>query len=587
MARLLLAPISLCVSVLLLLGLFAPAGVAKDQYWHRDFTNFSASNSVDYQNGWRKLAIDDSFNGSATSAIFAAYAQGNETSYELCGSIEVGACTDPAASYVMGESILPVCSSSVPNNCIQALRVGTATGSAPALFSKSLGGFTYPANQSAETPAGGTVSVWSSPDFPHTGGIEYAVSAQINWFRSKGKTSYRDLTIRIAAVQERFSQESRVTMPYTVDNGGPGGSRVKGRAANHYPGKNGCFYTQFEICAYEQDFAPGTRLKLTLRVSNEVTGWLYGRLKDPVVSISDLGSGQSLVEIEAEPVAVPKLHARWNISELPDVIDDSLSRGVFGDGNLMAGSTDQESFKIVQRLRSNTLDSATGQKTYWSLASRLGPQQCVTPTSSLVGLVTTNAMVFSGGPPTFENGYLSYQVSGMHYQPGGVEVQEGTYDMVIRSDVARCIYGYSNAPISANVAVVGGGQEQKISSTIVSERNGWLKLAAYGFTFSEKEVRVQLSQARKQNFGKFPGSSKSISLTQRFMLGEFARLTMASRDVVCSVTFQNKGDRKLAQLRAESACNYLRVLNPRAAFEAKALVVKVKNSAGVLTVAAN
>lgn len=583
--RLLRASIAVSVAAALSLGLFAGSAVAIDQYSHKDFSNFSASNLIDYQNGWRKLAIDDSFNGSATSAVFAAYAQGNDASYELCETVTSGPCLDPAASFIMGESILPVCSPSVQENCVQGLSVGTSSNSALAMFSKSLEGFTFPANPAAETPAGGTVSVWSATEFPHSGGSDYAVSAQINWFRSAGRTTYRDLTIRIAAVQERFEAQSRVTVPYTVENGGPGGSRVKGRAANHNPGKNGCFYVQNQVCAYEQEFSPGARLKLSLKVSNKVTGWLFGRLKDPIVSITSGGPGQSIVEIEAEPVEVPKLHARWNVAEIPDVIDDSRGRGVFGDGNLMAGSTDRESFDIVEKLRNKTLDTATGLKTYWSLASRLGPQQCVTASSSLVGIVTTNAMVFSGGPPVFENGYLSYQVAGLHYRPGGTEVQEGTYDMLIKADVARCIFGYSKAPISATVAVVGNDAEQKVATTVVAESDGWLKLAAYGFTFSEKELRVHFTQPQKQSIGKFTGTSKTVSLVQQFQLREFARLAQSSKDISCSVTYQKPSEMRLAQLRAESACKYLARFNSKARFTFKAVIVKSKSLANALTVA--
>jgi hypothetical protein len=32
---------------------------------------------------------------------------------------------------------------------------------------------------------------------------------------------------------------------------------------------------------------------------------------------------------------------------------------------------------------------------------------------------------------------------------------------------------------------------------VVGERNGWLKLAAYGFTFSEKTIKVKITQPKK------------------------------------------------------------------------------------------
>jgi hypothetical protein len=77
--------------------------------------------------------------------------------------------------------------------------------------------------------------------------------------------------------------------------------------------------------------------------------------------------------------------------------------------------------------------------------------------------------------------------------PDGKTPVLGTYDLVIRSDVARCLYRFSTAPISASVSITGGS-DAIIATTVVNEKNGWLKLAAYGFTFSEKTLQVKLSQ---------------------------------------------------------------------------------------------
>jgi hypothetical protein len=58
------------------------------------------------------------------------------------------------------------------------------------------------------------------------------------------------------------------------------------------------------------------------------------------------------------------------------------------------------------------------------------------------------------------------------------------------------LYGFSSAPVSATISVVGDGGESKTATTLVSEKNGWLKLAAYGFTFSSPTISVKLSQAK-------------------------------------------------------------------------------------------
>jgi hypothetical protein len=49
--------------------------------------------------------------------------------------------------------------------------------------------------------------------------------------------------------------------------------------------------------------------------------------------------------------------------------------------------------------------------------------------------------------------------------------------------------------LSATISVVGDG-DKTIATTVVSEKNGWLKLAAYGFTFSKKTIRVKVTKAK-------------------------------------------------------------------------------------------
>lgn len=70
----------------------------------------------------------------------------------------------------------------------------------------------------------------------------------------------------------------------------------------------------------------------------------------------------------------------------------------------------------------------------------------------------------------------------------------GTYDLVLRSDAARCLYGFSSAPVSATVTIAGANGNENLATTVVAEKNGWLKMKAAGFTFSEKNIKVKLTQ---------------------------------------------------------------------------------------------
>jgi len=113
----------------------------------------------------------------------------------------------------------------------------------------------------------------------------------------------------------------------------------------------------------------------------------------------------------------------------------------------------------------------------------------------LIGLVTTNAPIYWGGAPIFQDGSLNYQVAGLHLKADGT-LFKGSYDLAIRSEVARCLYGFSNAPIMANVSVLSTeGEGQLVATELVTEKDGWITLNAKNFTFSSPTIKVKLSQA--------------------------------------------------------------------------------------------
>ena len=117
-----------------------------------------------------------------------------------------------------------------------------------------------------------------------------------------------------------------------------------------------------------------------------------------------------------------------------------------------------------------------------------------TGTDKLIGLVTTNAPIYASGAPAFTDGSLSYKVAGLHFKADGT-LFKGSYDLAIRSDFARCLYGFSNAPIRASVSVLSSdGSTQNVATELVTEKNGWMTLSAKNFTFSAPTIKVKLIQ---------------------------------------------------------------------------------------------
>ena len=71
---------------------------------------------------------------------------------------------------------------------------------------------------------------------------------------------------------------------------------------------------------------------------------------------------------------------------------------------------------------------------------------------------------------------------------------KGTYDLVMRSEVARCIYGFSKAPINATLSITSSDGTPQLATTVIGEKNGWLYLQARNFEFSAPIIQAKLTQ---------------------------------------------------------------------------------------------
>jgi hypothetical protein len=120
-------------------------------------------------------------------------------------------------------------------------------------------------------------------------------------------------------------------------------------------------------------------------------------------------------------------------------------------------------------------------------------------------------MAYSGTAPTWDGESLQYKVAGLHFLPDGKTLTSGSYDLAMRSDTARCLYGFTNAPISASISVTSADGEQKVATTVLNEKNGWLYLAAYGFSFSAPTIKIKLTQEKPKEVAPTPTPTPSAS----------------------------------------------------------------------------
>ena len=146
---------------------------------------------------------------------------------------------------------------------------------------------------------------------------------------------------------------------------------------------------------------------------------------------------------------------------------------------------------------SPTMDEeAKGMNNAWrfaTLPAQGTDHECFADKSRIQGIITTNAMVYQAGLPLYTDGKFRYQVAGVHKNYDG-SVFKGNYDLVMRADDARCLYGLPLVVPDAKVTVLDSQGNPKSFKSSVELEGEWLKIQASDFTFSEPAIEVEFRE---------------------------------------------------------------------------------------------
>ena len=454
-------------------------------------------------------------------AVTAGTAVESPDKTRFCDEFNTRGCNLDQNADLLISSIIPVCASAI-ENCVDKLQITKSDGTVvDAKFVRYYKGETFEAPTDLGMPGGSRVSLWQAVGANNAGGTDlYAVNAKVLWRYIRGDVSFQSFNASVYAVREKFD-------PKFKDSGIYVGPAYEGKFASVtetgeilYDGS--CVATELGSCAEKLEFAPGTRVKLSMKLSNKVTGWLHGRIAKPDISVTPLDSRFNELSVAADVVDVPMMYAAFNQSEMTSNFLDryknswNLGRGIYGVSFWRQFAPSSEfAPQIVTTLADSVSNTATEVHTYWNLASPANPStnKCLNDSSKLVGFVTTNAMAYEGSAPTWDGESLQYKVAGLHYLPDGKTLTSGSYDLAMRSDTARCLYGFTSAPISALISVTSADGQQKVATTVLNEKNGWLYLAAYGFSFSSPTIKIKLTQEKAKKAAPSPISNPSATKT--------------------------------------------------------------------------
>ena len=236
---------------------------------------------------------------------------------------------------------------------------------------------------------------------------------------------------------------------------------------------------------------------------------------NPEIKLTSINESRQLVDISGSPMVIGNLGTWTRVETLTPEIKDWILNDPHENGGTgewanhtsltktyayNIGLSGQGNIKQLKMWLPVLGDKSTVNPTAWSfrfLEDRelQESDSCIKNAQGLAGIVTTNAAVYSAGPPMYNKsaGSLDYTVISPHFDSSGKEFL-GTYNLLIKESVARCIYGFSDAPIKAEISIVGEDGTNKISTNTISKQGDWISLSAQGFGYSTPTIRVKLSQ---------------------------------------------------------------------------------------------
>lgn len=450
-------------------------------------------------------------------------------------------------------AILQRCPTPASLNCVAEFGLVRADGSkVPATFERSFPAEAYnkfAADESKSLPVGGPGALWSFPTAEGlTNPMHYVRASIIGKAKPGEKFEYTGFAASINAV----SLSTKTCQPTVSWSGAPNpctpGDYTGGE--QNLPGYAGfvenlgtdveidCIMTgdpdrttNLATCALRKNLPLDVSYYLTLRLSQSPQGWLHGRLADADVAIASIADvpGAVTVSMRGKAVRVPVVHKEMAFADLPaslktiyapkgswpsssggsgyasnwGLADVDAADGTKRNRNSNPPSYGPDGIAELEAWMPTLNDTSVADRSTWSVRSlseweRQNANDCFTDKTRVTGLVLTNATQYAAGAPVYNKAAksLDYKVAAPHYMSNG-ELFKGSYQLMMRSDVARCIYGFVGDAIKATVSVLESGSgETSTAVTTVAEGDGWLRLSATGYTHSAPTIRAKLIERK-------------------------------------------------------------------------------------------
>lgn len=392
-------------------------------------------------------------------------------------------------SHIWSDSfLLDVCRASTQVDCVESVQAAQAAGPWHNLSVKyQPGKFPFIGDPSKGVPNGVGNTVWK---FDDAAKAPFDLMLTVGGGVYFGKGEFHFSTFNISA-------SATVDVAGDFRDVGPGAWRAGDRERCQPFG-----YLLDGHCGITYRMPSDLKLKVVVRFSHPLSGWLAGRLSEPSVDTTSK-QGFYSITVQGKPIDVPQIKMNANPESFKGFHTSGacLSGCIFADNNLpgfmtmrdITATKDFEGDALDDLIRPATNDKAQTLDRIWRMTWNDISSGCTNPGSNIYGMLTTNSTFYNQNPPVFNrsSGTLDYKIAGLHYLPNG-SVFEGVYDLAIQKATALCVFGLKDVPLSATVSVVGANGEVKVSVATMSEVKGWLHFHVDGFTFSSNQIKVKL-----------------------------------------------------------------------------------------------
>jgi len=493
-------------------------------------------------------------NGSKLSTMnrgcFGVYPWPNYDNFK-CGKEEVLAQwkevqrqNDP--SLLSARLTMPNCESDRDTFCISDVRIGKSGESSTATFDRYLKEDSLNVNHSSPAipeiglPHGGTPGIWRAQSAAHAGesdsfvvNVEYVTTWHLQtnpkgalewlpWYDNL-KMEVVPFSITPKSELKKYVKPSTAVTSAILDIGG-------------YECKDPVF-VEYITCGEQEYFSPDTNVGVTIRMDKSASGWFIGRLANPNITIEQFAWDYNInsISISGDAITIPKL-AVFAVRGDPGFT--TTTPKFIGDNY----SSDPIAQKMWEPFRILAKDKASGYATVWSLDIFGISPPCYIGINRVLGIITTNALAYQG-VPTFPklNSPIEYSVVGMHYNADG-SVTKGVFNMVINSDLARCLYNLPKEPLQANVAIIyPDGGASSVATVILREdkEQGWVHLAASNFTFSNPTIKVTFEKEGTKPALAVSKSAAAVTKTIICLKGKVSK-TVTGAKPLCPAGYKKK-----------------------------------------------